>query len=100
MICKHIFLITFWNESKLIFWHTVKGFQVLLYNNHNLVSVICLYIVCYIWPIVRTISGATILGQSGPESNGNEGVFYIPQISKAQTLPSNGLMSYLGHSLG
>ena len=34
-----------------------------------------------IWPIDRTLSGATTLGQSGPESNGNEGVLCIPQSS-------------------
>ena len=39
-------------------------------------------------------------GQSGPESNGNEGVLYIPQISKVGALPSDCLMSYPGHSLG
>ena len=33
-----------------------------------------------IWPIDRTQSGVTTLGQSGPESNGSEKVHYIPQI--------------------
>ena len=32
-------------------------------------------------PIDRTLSGATTLVQSGPESNGNEGVLYVPQCS-------------------
>ena len=32
-----------------------------------------------IWPIDWTLSGATILGQSGPGSDGNEGVLRIPQ---------------------
>ena len=31
-----------------------------------------------IWPIDRILSGATTLGQSGPGSYGNEGVFPIP----------------------
>ena len=52
-------------------------FQVLLYNSHNLTSVICLHTVCSIWPIERTLSGATTLGQNGPGSNGNEGVLHI-----------------------
>ena len=30
------------------------------------------------------------LGQSGPGSNGNEGVLHIPQISKAGALSSEG----------
>ena len=34
-----------------------------------------------IWPIDRTLSGGATPGQSGPESNGNEGVYYIPQSS-------------------
>ena len=38
-------------------------------------------------------------GQSEPWSNGNEGVFHIPQISKAGALPSEDLISYPGHSL-
>ena len=32
-----------------------------------------------IWPIDRTLSGATTPGQSGPGSDGNEGVLCIPQ---------------------
>ena len=54
-----------------------------------------------IWPIDKTLSSATTLGQSGPRSNGNEGVLHIPQSSSITgTLPSDGLMSYAGHSLG
>ena len=45
----------------------------------------------------RTLSGTTTLGQSGPGSNGNEGVLLIPQSSKAGASPSDCLMSYLGH---
>ena len=33
-----------------------------------------------IWPIDRTLSGATSSGKSGPGSGGNEGVLHIPQI--------------------
>ena len=36
---------------------------------------------CSIWPIDRAQTGATTLGQSGPGSNGNEGVIHIPQSS-------------------
>ena len=52
-----------------------------------------------IWPIAKTLWGATILGQSRPGSNGNEGVLHIPQISKAGAMPSDGLMSYPEHLL-
>ena len=42
-----------------------------------------------------TQSDATILGQSGPGSNDNEGVLHIPPICRAGALPSDGLMSYI-----
>ena len=35
----------------------------------------------FIWPIDRTLSGATNPGQSGPETDGNEGIFHIVQSS-------------------
>ena len=47
------------------------------------------------------LSGATILGQSRPGSNGNEGVLHIPQSSSITgTSPSDCLVSYQGHLLG
>ena len=53
-----------------------------------------------IWPIDRTLSGATTLDQSGPGSDGNEGVLCIPQSSSiAEASSSYCLMSYTGHSL-
>ena len=33
-----------------------------------------------VWPIDRTLSGATTPGQSGPESDGNEEVYCIPKM--------------------
>ena len=54
-----------------------------------------------IGPIVRSLSGATTLGQSGPGSNGNEGVLRIPQSSSITgTSPSDCLVLYPGHLLG
>ena len=54
-----------------------------------------------IQPIDKALSGATTPGQSGPGSNGNEGVFRIPQSpSITGTLPSDCLVSYRGHSFG
>ena len=38
--------------------HTIKWFQVLLYNSHNLTSVICFLTVCSILPIDRTLPEA------------------------------------------
>ena len=99
MMMKYILQITFLNDPELFFFflHTVKCFQVLLHNSHNLTSVICLRMVCSIWPIDKT--GATTPNQSGSGSNGNEGVQHIPQIFNAGPSPSEGLMSYLGYSL-
>ena len=54
-----------------------------------------------ILPIDRALSGATILGQSGPGSNGNGGALHIlsnPSITGIS--PSDCLVSYTGHSLG
>ena len=36
---------------------------------------------CSIWPIDRTLSGATTPGQSLPRSNDNKEVLHIPQSS-------------------
>ena len=68
----------------------------MLYSSYNLTSVIILY--TYVWLTHRTLSGATILSQSGYRSNGNEGVHHIPQISKNWALLSDDLESYTGHS--
>ena len=51
------------------------------------------------WLIDRTLPGVTTQGQSGPWSNGDEGVLHIPQISKAGASPSDCLMLYPGHTL-
>ena len=53
-----------------------------------------------IWPMDRTLSGTTTLGQNGPGSNDNEGVLHIPQISKTDASPSDGLVSYPEYLLG
>ena len=54
-----------------------------------------------IWPVDRTLSGATTPSQSGAGSDGNEGVLRIPQSSSISgTSPSICLVSYPGHSLG
>ena len=41
-----------------------------------------------------TQTGTTTIGPSGSESNGNEGVLYIPQSSCTGASPLNGLVSY------
>ena len=54
-----------------------------------------------IWPIDKTLSGATTLGLSGPGRDVNEGVLRIPQSSSITgTSPSVCLVLYPGFSLG
>ncbi len=49
----------------------------------------------------RALSGATTPGQSGPGSDGNEGVLSSPQSSNtAGTSSSDCLVTYPGHSFG
>ena len=51
-------------------------------------------------PIDRTLSDTTTLDQSGPGSDGKEGVLCIPQSSSiTRTSPSDCLVSYLRQSL-
>ena len=54
-----------------------------------------------IWPIERTLSGATTLGQSGPGSDGNVGVLrFLQNSSISRAPPSDCLVSCPGGSLG
>ena len=53
-----------------------------------------------IWPIDRTLSGATTPGQNGSGSDGNEGVLCIPRSSNVTgASPSDCSVLYPGHSL-
>ena len=53
-----------------------------------------------ILPLDKTLSAATTPDQSGPGSDGNEGVLRIPQSSSITgTSPSDCLVSYPGHWL-
>ena len=47
----------------------------------------------------RTLTSTTTPDQSGPGSNSKEEVFHIPQSFRIEALPSDGLMSYLEHSV-
>ena len=42
----------------------------------------------------RTLTGTTALGQSGPGSNDNKGVLYIPQSSRAGALPLDAVLCH------
>ena len=52
------------------------------------------------WPIDRTLSGATTLGLSESGSDANEGINRIPQSSSIiEASPWDCLVSYTEHSL-
>ena len=54
-----------------------------------------------IWPIDRTLWGATTPGQSGLGNNGHEGALCIPKSSSITgTSPSDCFVLYPGHSFG
>ena len=55
-----------------------------------------MHTVCSIWPYQVLL----LWVRFGPESNGNEWVLHIPQISKARAELSDCLMLYPGHLLG
>ena len=48
----------------------------------------------YIWLLDGTLTGTTTPSQSGPGSNGYEGILYIPRSSVIGASPSNDLVSY------
>ena len=66
--------------------HTVKWFLVL--------KMIKYFYLTYRWD-----SNRMNLGQSGPGSNDNEELLHILQSSNTGASSSDGLVSYLGHSL-
>ena len=82
IVCKQLH---FFNSLEFICLQIVKWFQELLPKTNS-----------SIW----LLTGTTTLGQSGPGSNSNERVLHTLQRSRTGALPSDGLVSYLGHSLG
>ena len=71
----------------------LNGFKYSNETQFNSISVICLHTVKWlnssIWPIDRTLTGTTTLGQSGPGSDSNEGILQIPQSSGTGNSPSD-----------
>ena len=58
------------------------------------------HFLCTIWLLDRTLSGATTPSQSGPGSNGNEGILHISQNSRIGVSPSDGFVPYPDNTLG
>ena len=80
-------------------------FKHFYFKQFSVAYVICLHTVkmsnSSIWPIDRTLSGATIPGLGGSGSYCNEVVLHIPQTSSFTGASlSDSLELYLGHSLG
>ena len=76
-------------------------FQAIQFNQTVLIQTIQFSIstqISFLSPIVRPLSGAITPGQSGPGSDGNEGVFHIPQTYRITgTSSSDCLVSYPEH---
>ena len=99
--CQTVVIQTIQFSLSIVFVHThlnvkIVLFQVILFNISMQFS--------SIWPIDRTLSGATTPGPSGPESDGNERVIHIPQSSSITGASSSDcLVSYhrtlMGESL-
>ena len=88
---------TLFNYQKTFLFQAIQFSQIVLIQTIQLIISMQF---SSVWPIDRTLSGATTLGQSGPGSDGNEGVLCIPQSSSITgTSPSDCLVSYPGHLL-
>ena len=87
----HINLCRLFNAKSILYKYKVL-FQTIQFSISTQFS--------FIWPIDRTLLGATTPGQSEPGSNSNKEVFCIPQSSNITgTLPSNCLVLYPEHLL-
>ena len=84
--------------------HTFKGLKVLFGNSNNSISVVCLltvkcsYSSC--WYISGTPKVTTVPVQSGPWSNDNKGVLFVPQRFSYEPSHLDSLVSYQAHALG
>ena len=54
-----------------------------------MIIIFCDLLDSFIWPIDGTLTCATTPGQSGPESNGNEGILHITQSFRSRASISN-----------
>ena len=93
-----LFQIIQWSRStqfKCKYGLIVRNISISSYSVYSNNSGLHKYAVSSILPIDRALSGANTPGQSGPGSNGNEGVLRIPQSSStAGTSTSDCLVSY------
>ena len=89
---RELFTYVYFLCSFLNFLHSVIGYQIFLSNTNNLQMVLRL--------INGFLTSTTTLGQSGPRSNNNEGVFNTPQRFRTEDSPLQSLMSYSGQPEG
>ena len=99
--------------------HTVKWLQILQsYTNSFICSELNAFRYCYISRRIQfnichllgkwlnnsiqlidvTLTSTTTPGQSGPGSNNDEAVLYIPHSSRTEATASDGFVSYPGHT--
>ena len=108
--CKRFFLILAWVAQPWVTegrkalslqpgssrWHPVsdwlKHLVIILSNAYLLLLFFCLF------TQVHLLTDGSVEGQYITVGNGNEGVLHIPQIFQAGALPSDGIISYPGHS--
>ena len=96
--CQTVLIQTIQFSISIVFVHTHLNVKTVLFQTIQF-SISMQF--SSIWPIDRTLSGATTPGQSRPGSNDNEGVFHIPQSSSITgASPSDCLVSCPGHLLG
>ena len=77
-----------------------RWFDVLLYNNHNLTSVICFHTVCSIRPIDRTLSAATTPGHIIPLLATKYLYFVLVLASLVHISPNRLIVLFPHHSEG
>ena len=83
------------------FFSTVKLFQVLLYITNNSIKYQSFVNTTkgsysFIWPINKTLWGATTSSQNGPGSNGIDEVLNTPQNSRVGASPSDDFRTLVG----
>ena len=68
---------TFLKEPGLFFGHSEMVPSIGILQSQFNISQLFAHMICSIGPIDRSLLGTTTLGQSGPESNGNERLLSI-----------------------
>ena len=71
----------FLNQPKLFYAHRQMISSIAKWQSQSNIIHLFTRSICSIWAIDKTLTGVTTPSQSWSGTNGNEGVFHIPQIS-------------------